>query len=298
MLGHGCFGNVHTARWRGGSVACKMMHRSRLNEHDIAVALRSAQLQLSLPSHPNIVRLHGLAWSCENACVINVMELCAGGTLAAALETSAIDPTGKQALGWRSHKLSIAAGLAQGLAFMHEQSPPIIHRDIKPENILLTDDRRSAKIADLGLCRELASDVNGPLSAQVGTPAFSAPEALYSTGCVLEPREKTGRPKREPYDQRADLWSFGCVLICMDGNRKYPYSDQQASEDTNNFINELVKGRFRPAVRAASPFFSLVHDCCRDVVLRPTATQLAARLLEDEMIELCEAEQRKVENKI
>ena len=31
----GCFGNVHTARWRGGSVACKTMHRSRLNEHDM-----------------------------------------------------------------------------------------------------------------------------------------------------------------------------------------------------------------------------------------------------------------------
>ena len=134
-LGQGCFGQVRAAVWRGRKVACKEMHRSRLNEHDIAVTLRSAQLQLSLHLHPNIVQLYGMAWSCENARIVQVMELCSGGTLAAALESNHSNgDSGGNALGWLSHKLPIAAGLAQGLAFLHEQLPPIIHRDIKPDN--------------------------------------------------------------------------------------------------------------------------------------------------------------------
>ena len=73
VLGQGCFGIVHRATWRGTQVACKTMHRSRLNESDVGVCLRAAEVGLNLRAHPNIVRLHGLAWSCDSARVVNVM---------------------------------------------------------------------------------------------------------------------------------------------------------------------------------------------------------------------------------
>ena len=36
-------------------------------------------------------------------------------------------------------KVGVALGIAQGLEYMHSQSPPVAHFDIKPGNILLSD---------------------------------------------------------------------------------------------------------------------------------------------------------------
>ena len=117
LLGQGSFGQVHSASWRGSSVAVKTMHRSRINDHDLHTAVRSAELQLTLPQHPNVTRMLGIAWCIESARLMTVMELCAGGTLAALLQRS-VD-AGKQ-LGWSSHKLPIAAGIAA-----HRRTPGI-----------------------------------------------------------------------------------------------------------------------------------------------------------------------------
>lgn len=52
----------------------------------------------------------------------------------------------------------------------------IIHRDIKPANLLLSEDGH-VQIADLGVCNEF-SGLDAKLSNTVGTPAFTAPEAI------------------------------------------------------------------------------------------------------------------------
>ena len=245
------------------------MHRSRLNEHDLLTAIRSAEVLLSLKAHPNIVRLLGVAWSVESARVLNVMELCGGGTLGAALERSS---TGECVLGWRSHKLPIAVGIARGLAFLHGHAPPIVHRDIKPENILLADDRRSSKIADLGLCRVLSSAAT-PASVGIGTPAFTAPEELEQSLSDQRERDSTSR-------SAMDVWSFGCVLACMHGERSMPY--EQAATNGESALALVVAGRLRPdlEVPASSPVHAFVRDCCRSAPRRPTAAQLVSRLLE------------------
>ena len=61
------------------------------------------------------------AWSIESASVILIMERVSGGTLGAALSNAV-------PLNWDSQKLPIALGIARGLSFLHQQTPPIIHR--------------------------------------------------------------------------------------------------------------------------------------------------------------------------
>ena len=51
-------------------------------------------------------------------------------------------------------KVRVALGIAQGLEYMHTQSPPVAHFDLKPGNILLSD-AGEPKICDFGLSREL-----------------------------------------------------------------------------------------------------------------------------------------------
>jgi serine/threonine protein kinase len=51
--------------------------------------------------------------------------------------------------------VSIIIGVAQGLAYLHQNcNPAIIHLDIKPENILLDEDY-IPKLVDFGLAKIL-----------------------------------------------------------------------------------------------------------------------------------------------
>ena len=193
-------------------------------------------------------------------------------------------------LGWTSHKLPIAAGIAQGLAFLHEQDPPIIHRDIKPDNILLGADLRSAKIADLGLCRQLLADQ--PSSVGIGTSTFSAPEQIMASAA----EDRLGAVNGFTYDISADIWSFGCVLACMDANRTSPYDEQQMQESDLLYFLASVPGAkaptARPLVSATSPFYQIVSDCCQEASKRPTGPDLVGRLLQRAMADACEVAQK------
>lgn len=65
--------------------------------------------------------------------------------------------------------------LADGLAAIHRAG--IVHRDLKPANILLPDGRFDrAMIADFGLARNEGDPRATATGAQIGTPAYMAPE--------------------------------------------------------------------------------------------------------------------------
>lgn len=84
-----------------------------------------------------------------------------------------------------------------GLEYLHFQK--IIHRDIKPSNILLSDNGH-VKIADLGVCNEF-DGIDASLNYSAGTPAFTAPEAIYAI------THFSGKAY--------DIWSLGVTLFCF-----------------------------------------------------------------------------------
>ncbi len=72
----------------------------------------------------------------------------------------------------------------------------LVHRDLKPANLFLTD-RGQAKLADLGLVRQLGGDQLSMPGMIMGTPAYIAPE----------------QAKGESVDVRSDLFSLGATLF-------------------------------------------------------------------------------------
>ena len=87
-------------------------------------------------------------------------------------------------------QIRLSLDMAEGMAFLHAQSPPMIHRDLKSLNILATGDRYDeepgnplrAKITDFGMARIKAErksadgDLQTQLMTECGTPYWSAPE--------------------------------------------------------------------------------------------------------------------------
>src|SRR5262249_25676120 len=64
-----------------------------------------------------------------------------------------------------------------GSALAHAHSAGVLHRDVKPENIMLAP--TGPKLTDLGIARMPDSPLTRA-STVMGTPAYSAPEALAS----------------------------------------------------------------------------------------------------------------------
>lgn len=118
--------------------------------------------------------------------------------------------------------------VAQGLAFLHQHA--LIHADIKPENLLI-DESGTVKICDIGSgC--LAHAVE---NVRVGTIPYIAPELLL--GCK--------------YDQKADIWSLGCLFFELSTNSCpfdpdiyfEEYSDETSDENTSSSTSSIVASR-------------------------------------------------------
>ena len=92
---------------------------------------------------------------------------------------------------------------------MHRRG--FFHRDIKPENILVDNDTKRCKIADLGCAREVRSAP--PYTDYVSTRWYRAPEnALRS----------------KVYSSPVDVWAVGCVLgeLLTKGRPLFPASSE------------------------------------------------------------------------
>lgn len=91
---------------------------------------------------------------------------------------------GKMLMDWVS-RYNVAVGVAQGLAYLHDDcSPPVIHRDVKSKNILL-DGNMEARIADFGLARVMLRR-NETMSTVAGSYGYIAPGEFSSYfTCIL-----------------------------------------------------------------------------------------------------------------
>jgi serine/threonine protein kinase len=77
----------------------------------------------------------------------------------------------------------LARALANGLAVLHREQPPLVHRDVKPANVLLPgDDFRAALLADMGIAWKSGSPrLSYAIGlADSGTPFYMAPEQFLS----------------------------------------------------------------------------------------------------------------------
>jgi serine/threonine protein kinase len=91
--------------------------------------------------------------------------------------------------------------LADALAYMHRQDPPVVHRDIKPSNLKITPSGL-IKLVDFGLVKQMVPDeVTVTVIQGRGT-------ALYT------PLEQYGGDTGHT-DSRSDIYAFGATLYHM-----------------------------------------------------------------------------------
>lgn len=121
VLGAGGTARVFKGSYRGKPVAVKMMFCVELDAELVNTFCEEAGMLAQL-QHRNVVRLEGLCVVPPALCL--VMELCEFGSLYSFLREMG------EELSWRQ-RLSLCADCARAVAFLHQQSPPLLHMDIK-----------------------------------------------------------------------------------------------------------------------------------------------------------------------
>src|SRR5438477_1288663 len=200
-VGEGAMGVVYRATdpVLNRTVAIKVMCDAVARDDDLRGRfLREAQAAGSL-QHPNVITIYDFGEVDGHLYI--AMEFVEGQDVAELLA--------HQVPLTVTHKLDIAIGVLQGLAFAHKRG--IVHRDIKPANIRVDEDG-NARIMDFGVAH-LASSEMTRTGVVIGTPSYMAPEQIL--GGKVGPE--------------ADIFSVGAVLYeLLTGTRPFAGGPLQA----------------------------------------------------------------------
>jgi serine/threonine protein kinase len=166
-------------------------------------------------THPNVQKLYELGGDSRTPYL--VLEYVPGVTLRDTLRKLKRDDARPEEV--EKLALSLAKQMGRALAYTHNKG--VCHRDLKPENIIITP-AGVAKLMDFGIAyMDGARRVTwGPLSSQVGTPDYMAPEQI----------------KGQRGDDRTDIYALGMMLYELLAGA-LPYEGDNALAVMNQHVN-------------------------------------------------------------
>jgi len=222
-LGSGGSGSVVLlGDWKGIQVAVKVFKVTNLSgEKTYDAYERELSVMIGL-RHPSLVVLLGCCLNYPRLAL--VMEYCSQGSLAECISSGR----------FRNFSIatiySIVRDICEAAHYLHSRE--VLHRDIKCDNIFLTANNRG-KLADFGLSRvqEKLDEESLATNSVVGSFYYCAPEVT----------------NQQPYDYKADVFSFGIVLYEMFTNKLGPYEDctplqaQFRTAENPNFRPDITK---------------------------------------------------------
>ena len=176
-------------------------------------------------NHPNIVTVYDIGKT-DTECYM-AMEYIEGAELRTLLLPGKPMPVPRA--------LSIAAQVAEGLAYAHERG--VVHRDIKPANIMVPE-TGAVKITDFGIARMRSSNVQTQTGMMMGSPKYMSPEQVIG--------------KRA--DHRTDIFSLGVIFYEMLSGAA-PFTGESVNAVMYQIVNFVP-----PAPSAINPAAPAVLD--------------------------------------
>ncbi len=230
-IGEGGMGEVYLAEDTRlhRKVALKLLpaelaaNQDRMRRFDLEATAAAAL------NHPNIAHIYEISES--NGTNFISMEYIDGQTLHEVIYSGKTELT--KLLRYLKH-------VAEGLAKAHAAG--IVHRDLKPDNIMITRDGH-AKILDFGLAKLIEQtghkpDHQGGLGLSEMATAMipvqhSTPGVVMGTVGYMSPEQAQAKP----FDQRSDIFSFGCILYEATTGRK-PFIGDSIIDTLHKIVHE------------------------------------------------------------
>lgn len=176
-------------------VAVKVVFRDRLNKLFTQERFRQEAEVVANLLHPNVVTIFEMGEQPDF--LYFVMQLVDGISLSQWLRQKKKHPIARKRLPGVDELILLARQVLEVLAYAHAEG--VIHRDIKPENIMWVEKHKKVLVADFGLAAVYHTSYDEEKAFILGSPLYVSPEQARGEGV----------------DGRADLFSFGCVLLEM-----------------------------------------------------------------------------------
>merc|ERR1711982_304301 len=245
VIGKGAFGEVYKGFYFGTEVAVKKL--CYMEEDDELYFQREVSALKSM-RHPNIVTFMGAAY--EGTDLFIVTEYVSKGALRGVLKKSDLP------LSWQL-RARIALDIACAMAYLHSKN--IIFRDLKSKNILI-DEHFRAKLCDFGFAR-LNEKREARALTLCGTDDWMAPEVILGMD----------------YNEKADVFSYGIVLLEIISRKKVSVSLQRSAAD--GFQLDIDKAKAVLPTDCPESLADLAFELCQnDPEARPTFKQVVSRL--------------------
>ena len=249
-IGAGSFGQVFLVEGgeggEEGQHVIKRVQVAELADAELKGAINEVQV-LSLLDHPNVVGYRDHFVDTDGYLNI-VMEHCSQGDLSKCIDR--LRETGSH---FSQEEIAFYAfQLMQGMKYIH--SIDIIHRDLKPANIFLTRDN-TLKIADFGISKLVST--SSVAQSVVGTPYYIAPEICES----------------QPYTNKADIWSAGCVLYELAALEK-PFTGTNILA----VVRRVTDGVYTPLKKRYTKLSRMVR---RMLVIQPEDRATVSEIIEE-----------------
>uniref|UniRef100_A0A8B9H272 non-specific serine/threonine protein kinase n=1 Tax=Astyanax mexicanus TaxID=7994 RepID=A0A8B9H272_ASTMX len=216
VIGTGSFGRALLVQTEGRGEKWVMKEiRLPKAESGMRTTRREAVL-LAKMKHSNIVAFRESFE--DDGHLFIVMEFCSGGDLLQRIRQQ------KGSLFSEDVILKWFSQMCLGTKHIHDKR--VLHRDLKSKNIFLTE-HGTIKLGDFGSACTLNS-ARAYAQTYVGTPYYVSPEIWDN----------------QPYNNKSDVWSLGCVLyeLCT---LHHPFQ----SRSWKNLILKVCRGSYAPLPR-------------------------------------------------
>ncbi len=226
IIGQGGMGSIYLTddlRLEGRQCALKEVEHDRTLSGNLIKEAREQFLReatvLARLDHPNLPKVSDFFSVSQRDYL--VMDFVPGKDL----RTLMIESKEKSSFLSEAEVLNWSNQLADALAYLHHQNPPIVHRDIKPSNLKLTPNG-VLKLVDFGLVKLLApGEITITILQGQGT-------ALYT------PLEQYGGDIGHT-DARSDIYAFGSTLYHL-------LTGKTPADARQRFIDPSVLTPIRP----------------------------------------------------
>ena len=214
---------------------------------------------LSKLTHENMPRIHEVA-SFED-CFYIIEENISGQTL-----TEILDEKGVFS---KKETLGVLMQLCDVLAYLHNQTTPIIHRDITPPNIMITDDG-IVKLIDFDIAREHKDESTFDTEA-IGTKHFAPPEQygfsqsdprtdIYAIGMLMTVMMTNTHEVQRLKDAQISNVIERCMMLSPD--KRF-----QKVKKLKDRLERINNNKLEPHVKAIAAFVILILSAVLFVVL-------------------------------
>ncbi|KAF0536901.1 calmodulin-dependent protein kinase [Gigaspora margarita] len=266
LISSGASIKVYRARYKSTKNICALKFIEK-NNHTNKELVNELDHMLSIESHENIIKFHGITYEIDRrdpnvVGYVLILEYADNGTLRDFLQKNSTK------IEWEL-KVQLAIQLVEAVKWLHAHN--IVHGNLHPNNILIHQE--ILKLADFGLSlRVIESSMS---QTTFGVIPYMDPQ------CFITERSQNGNTRRYRQNKKSDIYSIGAILWEI-SSEKQPFKNEDPAS-----LPVRIRGGLRETPIADTPhgYVNIYKKCWESLQDNRPSIEEVAMIFEDFIVQ-------------